>query len=111
MALHLSLPKTVDGERGQFTLTSEQVADWLRDLTDDDPVERGRRILSRLAEMNRSRVRVTLRQDVTEQIRAQVLALLPELDSSLASHRGASKVVRVYGLSLQGPGGNGLRLI
>jgi len=85
MALHLSLPKTGDGEREQFTLTSEQVADWLRDLPDDDPVERGRRILSRLAEMNRSRVRVTLRQDVAEQIRAQVLTLLPELDSSLAS--------------------------
>lgn len=85
MALHLSLPKTGEGQRGQFTLTSEQISDWLRGLPDNDPVERGRQILARLAEMNRSRVRVTLRQDAAEQIRARVLALLPELDSSLAS--------------------------
>ncbi len=85
MALHLSLPKTGEGQRGQFALSSEQVAEWLRDLPDEDPLERGRRILARLAEMNRSRVRVTLRQDISEQIRAQVFALLPELDSSLAS--------------------------
>jgi hypothetical protein len=84
MALHLSLPKTGEGQRGQFMLTSEQIADWLRDLP-AEPVERGRQILARLSEMNRSRVRVTLRQDISEQIRAQVLALLPELDSSLAS--------------------------
>ena len=85
MALHLSLPKTGEGQRGQFSLTAEQIADWLRELPDNDPVERGRQILARLAEMNRSRVRVTLRQDITEQIRARVFALLPELDLSLAS--------------------------
>jgi len=85
MALHLSLPKTGEGQRGQFALTSEEVINWLRDLPADDPVERGRQILSRLAEMNRSRVRITLRQEISELIQAQVLALLPELDSSLAS--------------------------
>lgn len=84
MALHLSLPKTGEGERGQFTLTPEQLDEWLRDLP-DAPLERSRQILARLTEMNRSRVRVTLRQDISEKIRVQVLALLPGLDSSLAS--------------------------
>ena len=84
MALHLSLPKTGEGERGQFTLTPEQLDQWLRDLP-DEPLERSRQILARLTEMNRSRVRVTLRQDITEKIRVQALALLPGLDSSLAS--------------------------
>ncbi|MGB8435713.1 MAG: hypothetical protein WCE38_15770 [Burkholderiales bacterium] len=84
MALHLSLPKTGEGERGQFTLTPEQLDEWLRDLP-DEPLERSRQILARLTEMNRSRVRVTLRQDISEKIRVQVLALLPGLDSSLGS--------------------------
>jgi cyclic-di-GMP-binding protein len=84
MALHLSLPKTGEGERGQFALTPEQFDEWLRDLP-DEPLERSRQILARLTEMNRSRVRVTLRQDISEQIRVQLLALLPGLDSSLAS--------------------------
>jgi len=85
MALHLSLPKVGEGQRGQFPYSSDQITEWLRDLPSHDPVERGRQILARLAEMNRSRVRVTLRQEVSEQIRASVLALLPELDSSLAA--------------------------
>jgi hypothetical protein len=85
MALHLSLPKTGEGQRGQFTRTTEQVAEWLHDLPRHDSLERGRQILARLAEMNRSRVRVTLRQDISEQIRSEVIALLPDLDSSLAS--------------------------
>jgi len=85
MALHLSLPPSGEGRTGHFDLTPEQVAGWLRTLPADDPVEQGRLMLAQMTGLNRARVRVTLRQDATEQIYARAVDVLPALHGALAS--------------------------
>jgi hypothetical protein len=85
MALHLSLPPSGEGRTGHFDLTPEQVADWLQALPADNPPEQGRQMLVRLTALNRARARVTLRQDVTEQIHARALEIFPMLLGALAS--------------------------
>jgi hypothetical protein len=85
MALHLSLPPSGEGRTGHFDLAPEQVAEWLRTLPADDPVEQGRLMLAQMTALNRTRVRVTLRQDVTEQIHARVVKIFPALHAALAS--------------------------
>ncbi|MCC6611195.1 MAG: hypothetical protein IT515_16180 [Burkholderiales bacterium] len=85
MPLHLSLPPSGEGRTGQFDFTPGEIADWLRTIPPGEPPEQGRQMLVRLTALNRVRVRVTLRQDVTEQIYSRALEILPTLDGTLAS--------------------------
>jgi len=85
MPLHLSLPQTADGEMRRFELAPEQVPGWLAKLPADEPLIAGQVILEQLVPLNRSRVRITLRQDVTEGLLGYCEHLLPRLDAALAS--------------------------
>jgi cyclic-di-GMP-binding protein len=85
MPLHLSLPQAAPGETRRFELAPEQVPAWLGTLPKEDPVKSGRLMLDQLVPLNRIRVRITLRQDVTEGILGYAEHLLPRLDAALAS--------------------------
>jgi hypothetical protein len=85
MPLHLSLPQVTNGEPRRTELSPERVPGWLASLPKDDPIRAGRLVLEQLVPFNRSRVRITLRQDVTEGILGYVELLLPRLDAALAS--------------------------
>jgi hypothetical protein len=85
MPLHLSLPQNADGDTRRFELTPETVSAWLAALPADEPPAAGRMILDQLVPLNRSRVRITLRQDVTEGLLGYCEHLLPRLDVGLAS--------------------------
>ena len=85
MPLHLTLPQPAEGESKRFELAPAEVPGWLATLPKDDPHAAGRLILEKLAPLNRARVRITLRQDVTEGILGFVEHLLPGLDAALAS--------------------------
>ncbi len=85
MPLHLSLPQATDGETKRFELAPEQVAGWLATLPAADPLATGRLIVEQLVPLNRCRVRITLRQEVTESLLAYCEQLLPRLDAALAS--------------------------
>jgi hypothetical protein len=85
MPLHLSLPQTASGESRRFDLVPESMPDWLAKLPVNDPLRAGRMILDQLVPLNRSRVRITLRQDVTEGLLGHCERLLPRLDAALAS--------------------------
>lgn len=85
MPLHLSLPQAPEGEPPRSELSPEQVPGWLASLPKDDPLGAGRMLLEQLVPLNRSRVRITLRQDVTEGVLGYVELLVPRLDAALAS--------------------------
>jgi hypothetical protein len=85
MPLHLSLPQAPEGEPPRSELSPEQVPGWLASLPKDDPLGAGRMLLERLVPFNRSHVRITLRQDVTEGVRGYIELLVPRLDAALAS--------------------------
>ena len=85
MPLHLSLPQAAPGDTRRFELAREQVPGWLASLPKEDPVKAGRLMLDQLVPLNRSRVRITLRQDVTEGVLGYAEHLLPRLDAALAS--------------------------
>ncbi|HET9042916.1 MAG TPA: hypothetical protein VFN70_07200 [Burkholderiales bacterium] len=85
MPLHLSLPQAPEGEPPRSELSPEQVPGWLASLPNDDPLGAGRMLLEQLVPFNRSRVRITLRQDVTEGVLGYVELLVPRLDAALAS--------------------------
>lgn len=85
MPLHLSLPQNADGDTRRFDLTPESAAGWLGTLPAAEPLAAGRMILDQLVPLNRSRVRITLRQDVTEALLGYCEHLLPRLDAALAS--------------------------
>jgi len=85
MALHLSLPPSGEGHTGRFDLAPEQVDEWLRGLPAGDPIAQSQLVLAQVTALNRTRVRVTLRQEVTERILARALELFPALDAALAS--------------------------
>jgi hypothetical protein len=85
MPLHLSLPQAPEGEPPRSDLSPEQVPGWLASLPKDDPLLAGRMVLDQLAPFNRTRVRITLRQDVTEGVLGYVELLVPRLDAALQS--------------------------
>jgi hypothetical protein len=85
MPLHLSLPQAPEGEPPRSDLSPEQVPGWLASLPKDDPLLAGRMVLDQLAPFNRTRVRITLRQDVTEGVLGYVELLIPRLDAALQS--------------------------
>ncbi len=84
MPLHLSLPKITDGQAPRPHLAPSEVPAWLASLPADDPLRAGQLIRDRLVPFNRSRLRITLRQDVTEGILGYLQLLLPRLDAALA---------------------------
>jgi hypothetical protein len=84
MPLHLSLPQITDGPSARSELVPAQVPGWLASLPAEDPLRAGRLILDQLVPFNRSRVRITLRQDVNEGVLGYVELLLPRLDAALA---------------------------
>jgi cyclic-di-GMP-binding protein len=85
MPLHLSLPQIAEGDTRRFELAPEEVPAWLAKLPKDEPLNSGRMILDQLVPLNRGRVRITLRQDVTEGVLGYCEHLLPRLDAALAS--------------------------
>lgn len=85
MPLHLSLPQRSQSEPERFARSAAEVAQWLDTLPAKAPVEVGRRIVDELTALNRSRMRVTLRQDVTELLLERSYRLLPALHGALAT--------------------------
>ncbi|MFO1364665.1 MAG: hypothetical protein U1F45_19775 [Burkholderiales bacterium] len=85
MPLHLSLPQAPEGELPRSELSPEQVPGWLASLPNDDPLRAGRMVLDQLAPFNRTRVRITLRQDVTEGVLGYIELLVPRLGVALQS--------------------------
>jgi len=86
MSLHLSLPQIADGETKRFKPAPDDVLSGLATLPpQDDPRAAGEAILKWLVPLNRSRVRITLRQEVTERLLDYCNGLLPRLDSTLAA--------------------------
>jgi hypothetical protein len=85
MPLHLSLPQAPGGEPPRSELSPEQVPGWLASLPKDDPLLAGRMVLDQLVPFNRTRVRITLRQDVTEGVLGCIEFLIPRLDAALQS--------------------------
>jgi len=85
MPLHLSLPQAPEGEPPRSELSPEQVPGWLASLPKDDPLLAGRMVLDQLVPFNRTRVRITLRQDVTEGVLGYIELLIPRLDAALQS--------------------------
>ena len=84
MHLHLSLPPADDKAVGHFEFQDEQQASaWLTQLSGDDPLKVADSLLDQLTRMNRTRIRVTLRQDITELVLARAKEILPQLSDSL----------------------------
>jgi hypothetical protein len=85
MPLHLSLPPSGSHEAEPYVRTSEEVEAWLATLADSPPLDAARALVNALVSLNRARVRITLRQDVTELVRACADRLLPQLRESLSA--------------------------
>jgi len=85
MPLHLSLPQSSPNDGDPYTRTPEEIAAWLPTLPRDEPAEAARAIVEALSALNRNRVRITLRQDITELLRAASDDLIPHLSNALAS--------------------------
>ena len=85
MPLHLSLPQTSPHDGDPYTRTPEEIAAWLPTLPRDQPADAARAIVDALAALNRTRVRITLRQEITELLRAAADDLIPHLRDALAA--------------------------
>lgn len=85
MPLHLSLPQSSPHDSAPYERTPEEISARLAALPAGEPVDTARSIVEMLAEINRARVRITLRQEVTELLRAASEPLLPPLHAALAS--------------------------
>jgi hypothetical protein len=84
MPLHLSLPQPAKGEGKRFALQAGEIRSWLADLPRHDPIDAGRQIIGQLVLLNRTRLRITLRLEVTESILHYCRELMPQLDAALA---------------------------
>jgi hypothetical protein len=84
MPLHLSLPQPSKGEGKRFALQSGDIQSWLANLPQDDPLDAARQIVAQLMSLNRTRVRITLRLEVTENMVRHCGDLLPHLGAALA---------------------------
>jgi hypothetical protein len=85
MPLHLSLPQTSPHDGDPYTRTPEEIAAWLPTLPRDRPADAARAVIEALVALNRTRVRITLRQEITELLRAAADDLIPHLGDALAS--------------------------
>lgn len=84
MHLHLSLPPAGERTADPFTLDSVEAAGaWLAELPQDDHRKTAKQLLDMLVRMNRTRIRVTLRQDVTELFLQRAREILPRLSDAL----------------------------
>jgi hypothetical protein len=84
MPLHLSLPQPSAPDAEPYTRSPEEVAAWLETLRHDTPLGAARAVINALVSLNRARVRITLRQDITELMLAESERLLPALHTALA---------------------------
>lgn len=85
MHLRLSLPPAGDRPAAPFAFEeAQQAADWLAQLPRDDARKTADQLLDQLTRMNRTRIRVTLRQDITEMMLEHARAILPQLSDSLS---------------------------
>ncbi|HKY02842.1 MAG TPA: hypothetical protein VJM53_09850 [Burkholderiales bacterium] len=85
MHLRLSLPPAGERPAAPFPFEdTQQATAWLLELPDEDHRAIARRLADQLHCMNRNRVRVVLRQEVTELILARALETLPQLNSALS---------------------------
>ena len=83
MSLHLSLPPSDERDGTRPDPDPQQVAEWLATLRAHSATQRARQMIDFLIPMNRSRMRVALRQEVTELLIAEAMPLLGELSSVL----------------------------
>jgi cyclic-di-GMP-binding protein len=85
MHLHLSLPPAGERNATPFTLDSAEAgSEWLTTLPQDDHRKTAKRLLDMLTAMNRTRIRVTLRQDLTELFLHRAREILPRLSDALS---------------------------
>jgi hypothetical protein len=85
MPLHLSLPQSSPQDAEPYARTPEEVAAWLETLRSDAPADNARGVINALVQLNRARVRITLRQDITELLRGAAYRLLPALHAALGA--------------------------
>jgi hypothetical protein len=85
MPLHLSLPQAGTHDASPYQRTPEDIADWLASLPAAQPFEAARAMTDALRALNATRVRITLRQDITELMRAAAERLVPQFHDALAS--------------------------
>jgi hypothetical protein len=84
MPLHLSLPQASLTGPADDSVRPEDLAAWVARLPLDDRQRAGRALASQLASLNAQRVRITLRQDISEAVLARVQTILPALERQLA---------------------------
>lgn len=85
MSLQLSVPRPGTGKEPGFDLTLEGIPAWLASLPKDDALAAATQLLTMLKRLNRTRVRVTLRQETAELFLVHANSLLPALDAQLAA--------------------------
>lgn len=85
MPLHLSLPHPSAPDGEPYTRSPDDVGAWLRTLRGHAPLETARALVNALMALNRTRVRITLRQEITELMLAEAMRILPALHAALAA--------------------------
>jgi hypothetical protein len=83
MSGDIAVPDISIAEAVDSTMQPEAVAQWLKQLTRRDPVEAGQAMLDRLRAINGQRLRITIRQEVSEHFFAAVHWLLPVIEERL----------------------------
>lgn len=83
MSLHLSLPPSGERVSAHPEPDPPQVAAWVDGLRDEEPLRAAQQLIDFLVPMNRTRMRVALRQEVAELIVPVALPLLEELSRTL----------------------------
>ncbi len=85
MPLHLSLPQASAHDSSPYARTPEDISGFLATLPGDRPLDAARAMIDALRALNAARVRITLRQDITELVRAAAERLVPQLHDALAA--------------------------
>lgn len=83
MSLHLSLPPSDERGGVRPDPNPQQISAWLARLRANPAMERARQMIDFLIPVNRSRMRVALRQEVTELVTIEAMPLLGELRRAL----------------------------
>lgn len=85
MSLHLSLPHAGIAEAPRDAVRPDALIDWVDALSIDDRVRAARALADQLIAFNAERVRITLRQDVSEAFWRKAQLVLPSLERPLAA--------------------------
>lgn len=83
MSTDLVVPELGTAEGGDSSLQPESIAQWLRQQARKDPVQASHAMLERLTKLNGQRVRITVRQEISEHFYAAVQWLLPVIAERL----------------------------